>query len=837
MTNNTDATNKPKLTLKLDPNKISPKLEGVIKRNIPGATTSKNVTVEVRKNRTRSLEDKKDIYGKQGGSKDLTQSELAARMTALKNAANVNEDNLLSKKSKLSVFENTQEDIEQEVIKLEKIANEESAQEPIEIRSAAESVASHQVAKSLEVKHDKTLSKTPAAKTAEEFNDEEENNKKKLLADKTKKIVKEEPVVPSKNKYEERRNSNRIDVRTITEDDEQKVKTRSLSSIKRAREKAKRQEIGMKPQEKIVREVIVPEIITVQELASRMAEKSSDVLKELMKLGMLVTINQPIDADTAELIIETFGHKIKRVTEADVENILLDVADNPEALKPRPPVVTIMGHVDHGKTSLLDALKATDVASKEAGGITQHIGAYQVKVNEDHFITFLDTPGHEAFTAMRSRGAQVTDIVVLVVAADDGIMAQTVEAINHAKAADVPIIVAINKIDKPEANIERIKSELLNHDLVPEEFGGDIVSVPVSAKQRLNLDKLIDAILLQAEMLNLTSNPDRSANGAIIESKIDKGKGVVATLLVQKGSLKIGDIIVAGSTSGKVRAMHNDKGKNVTIASPSMPVEVIGLESAPVAGDSFAVVQTDKQARDIGSYRERKMRETKSSQLNRMNNLEAIFARSAAQGKVKELPIIIKGDVHGSIEAIAASLNKIINQEVRVRILHSAVGAITESDVSLAQASNAIILGFNVRASNVAKQMADRDKIDIRYYSIIYNLIDDIKLALSGMLAPIIREEYIGNAEIRQVFNITKFGKIAGCYITNGMIKRGAGVRLLRDNIVIHEGKLKTLRRFKDDVKEVKEGFECGVAFENYEDIREKDMLEAFELIEEKQKL
>ncbi len=561
-----------------------------------------------------------------------------------------------------------------------------------------------------------------------------------------------------------------------------------------------------------------------------MSERVADVTKELMKLGMLVTGSQLIDADTAELLIGTFGHKVKRVTEGDVENIL-QFEDNAQDLQRRPPVVTIMGHVDHGKTSLLDALRSSDIALSEAGGITQHIGAYQITLANGEHITFIDTPGHEAFTAMRSRGAKATDIVILVVAADDGIMAQTIEALNHAKAAEVPIIVAINKIDKPGSDPQRVRQELLQHGLVPEDLGGDVLVVEVSAKQRLNLDILEETILLQAEMLNLKANYATKASGIVIESKVDKNKGVITTLLVQRGTLKVGDLVVAGGSYGKVRAINDDKRRPMSEATPATPVEVLGLDYASDAGETFNVVEQEKQAREITEYRHQKKSLLKNA-LNKRGSLEELFLRSG-DGKIKDLPIIIKADVQGSIEAISGSLQKFNNEEVKVKILHAAVGGINESDIALARASGAIVIGFNVRANVSARLQAENEGVDIRYYSIIYNLIDDIKSILSGMLSPIIREEYIGMAEIRKVYNITKFGKIAGSYVLNGHISRGAGVRLLRDNVVIHEGKLKTLRRFKDDLKEVKEGYECGIAFENYEDIREGDKVEVFQFVEE----
>lgn len=626
---------------------------------------------------------------------------------------------------------------------------------------------------------------------------------------------------------EYRRGSGKLTVAQALEYQEERM--RSLASLKRAREKARRMEFGDEAKEKIIREVTIPEVITVQDLANRMAERVTDVIKSLMKLGTIATANQSIDADTAELIVGEFGHKFKRVTEGDVENVLQEDPDVEGDLQARAPVVTIMGHVDHGKTSLLDAFRSSNVVAGEAGGITQHIGAYQVDVDGEK-ITFLDTPGHEAFTAMRSRGAQATDIVILVVAADDGIMQQTEEAINHAKAAEVPIIVAVNKIDKPGADVDRVKNELMRFELISEDFGGDIQVVPVSAKTGEGLDKLKEAILLQAEVSELKANPARKAAGLIIEAKIDKGRGVVATLLVQKGTLRVGDLVVAGSSWGRVRAMIDDKGVQVKEAIPSQPVEVLGLDEAPLAGDTFAVVDTERDARDITEYR---IKSTKSKQaVVTARTLDQMFADATAQEKLKELVLVVKGDVQGSVEAIIGSVSKFNSDEVSVRVLHSGVGAITESDVALARATGGIIIGFNVRATAAARDNAAKEGVDIRYYSIIYNLIDDVKAALSGLLSPERRENLIGYAEIRQVFNITKAGKVAGCYVTEGTVKRGAGVRLLRDNVVIHEGKLKTLKRFKDEVKDVKSGFECGMAFENYDDIREGDMIECFEVEE-----
>jgi translation initiation factor IF-2 len=633
------------------------------------------------------------------------------------------------------------------------------------------------------------------------------------------------------------RNPRRLTVNQVLNNQYEKADSgRSLSSVRRQREKARLSGGIKQEQVKQVRDVIVPETITVQELANRMSEKSSDVIKSLMKMGVMATINQSIDADTAELVILEFGHKIKRVTESDVETGIEGETDVDDMLIARPPVVTIMGHVDHGKTSLLDALRSTDVVSGEAGGITQHIGAYQINVSSGSKITFLDTPGHAAFSEMRARGANVTDIVVLVVAANDSIMPQTIEALSHARAAHVPIIVAINKIDLPDANPMKVKQDLLQHDLQVEDMGGDVLAVELSAKKRIGLDKLEEAILLQAEMLNLRANPNRAAQGTVIEAKLEQGRGSVATVLMQKGTLRIGDIFVVGAEWGKVRALLNDRGQQITEALPGQPVEVLGLTGTPGAGDPFSVVPNEAKAREVVSYRQRKRKDSAAAIVSG-TTFEQLLAASR-EGK-KELPIVIKADVHGSVEAIAGSLNKVTgdNTEVGVRILHTGVGGITESDVTLASASGALLIGFNVRANAQAREMAKRDHLEIRYYNIIYNIIDDVKAMLSGLLSPLVREEYLGQAQVRQVFNVTKVGKIAGCMVTTGQVKRGAKVRLLRDDVVIHEGTLKTLKRFKDEVKEVKEGMECGMAFENYEDVREGDVIECFEIKEEARQL
>ena len=584
------------------------------------------------------------------------------------------------------------------------------------------------------------------------------------------------------------------------------------------------------PQEKIVKEVIIPETITVQELANRMAEKSADVIKRLMSLGVMATINQAIDADTAQIVVEDMGHKFKRVADSDVEEGLSGPADTEADLKPRAPIVTVMGHVDHGKTSLLDALRETNVAAKEAGGITQHIGAYQIKVANGQKITFIDTPGHEAFSEMRARGAKVTDIVVLVVAANDGIMPQTVEAIRHAQAAEVPIMVAINKIDLPGADPLRVKTELLQYGIGVEEMGGECLCAEVSAKKRINIDKLVEAILLQAEMLDLKANPNHAAEGAVIEAKMEKGRGSVATVLVQRGTLHVGDILIAGKEWGRVRAMFNEHGRKVSEAEPATPVEVLGLQGTPMAGDTFVVVKDENQAKEVTGYRIRKERDAKLVK-SAKSAMEQMMDKIKS-GESKHLSVIIKADVQGSIEALEGTLKKLSNDEVSVQILHSAVGPISESDITLAKASDAFVIGFNVRANAQARDMAHRDGIDIRYYSIIYTVVDDVKKALEGMLTPELREKILGYAQIRSVFNITGVGKVAGCMITEGMVKRGAKIRLLRDNVVIHDGNLGQLKRYKDDVKEVKEGYECGMSFENYNDIQVNDSIECYEVEE-----
>jgi translation initiation factor IF-2 len=601
----------------------------------------------------------------------------------------------------------------------------------------------------------------------------------------------------------------------------------SVAAFKRRIQRRKK-EMSLEPKEKLVREVTIPEVITIQELANRMAEPARSVIAILMKQGQMLKITDSIDADTAQLIAEELGHTVKRVAESDVEEGLFDVADDPEALTPRPPVVTVMGHVDHGKTSLLDAIRSTEVAAGEAGGITQHIGAYQVTSPSGSKITFIDTPGHAAFTAMRARGARVTDVVVLVVAADDGVMPQTVEAINHAKAAKAPMIVAINKIDKADAKPERVRTELLQHEIQVESLGGDVLDVEVSATKKINLDKLLEAIGLQSEILELKANPARPAEGTVIEAKLDRGRGPVATVLVQRGTLRPGDIVVAGAEWGRVRALVSDTGLPVISAGPSTPVEVLGFAGTPDAGDRLAVVASESRAREVTDYRARQKRERTAARASGMRgSLEQMMAQVKTSGR-KDFPLVIKADVQGSNEAIAGALQNLGTDEVAARVLHSGVGGITESDIRLAETSNAAIIGFNVRANKEAREAAERAGIEIRYYNIIYNLVDDVKQAMSGLLAPSIRETLLGNAQILEIFKVSKVGNIAGCRVTDGTVERGANVRLLRDNVVIHEGKLSQLKRFKDDVREVVAGQECGMAFENYQDMKVGDVIECY---------
>lgn len=705
---------------------------------------------------------------------------------------------------------------EQKILEAARLAEEEEAR-------LAKATSNRQLGRSSE-KASVSQNENDNDDSIEDENEASKSTKKRIESGK-------KLAVPAGRRGEpRRRHSGKLTISQAL-DDSGVERVRSLASVRRAREKEKkraREEQG--EIQKQIRDVVVPDAITVQELANRMAERAADVIKKLMELGVMATINQVIDADTAELVTVEFGHKVRRVSESDVETGLQVDVDPEESKELRAPVVTIMGHVDHGKTSLLDAMRKTDVVTGEAGGITQHIGAYQIQLDSNDRITFLDTPGHAAFSEMRARGANVTDIIVLVVAADDGINDQTVEAIRHAKAAECPIIVAINKIDLPDANPSKVQTELLQYEIVVEELGGDVIQVPVSAKTGEGIDKLQEAILLQAEILELKANPNRSAAGTIVESKVERGRGSVATVLVQHGTLQIGDIFVAGAEWGRVRALLNDKGERMDDCGPSFPAEVLGLNGSPVAGDDFIVVENEARAREVVEYRQREIR-NKQASAGARGTVEQMLTAIAA-GHADELPILIKTDVHGSLEAIRTSLERISNDTVAVRILHGAVGGISESDITLASASNAIIIGFNVRANPQARELARTNGVDIRYYSIIYNVIDDMKAALTGLLSPDLKEEFLGNAEIKEVFNISKVGKIAGCVVTEGSIKRGAQVRLLRDNVVIHEGSLKTLKHFKEEVKDIREGSECGAGFENYNDLQVGDFIECFEIKE-----
>jgi len=621
------------------------------------------------------------------------------------------------------------------------------------------------------------------------------------------------------------KNRGRLTVVTALSADEERE--RSVAAFRRRVQRLKGHTAD-EPKEKLVREVTIPETITIQELANRMAERSVDVIKLLMKQGHMAQINDVIDADTAQLLAEELGHTVKRVAESDVEEGLFDVADDPASLIPRPAVVTVMGHVDHGKTSLLDAIRSTEVAAGEAGGITQHIGAYQVTAPSGNKITFIDTPGHAAFTAMRARGAKVTDIVVLVVAADDGVMPQTVEAINHAKAAKVPMIVAINKIDRPDAKPERVRTELLQHEVQVETLGGEVLDVEVSATKKLNIDRLLETIGLQSEILDLKANPNRPAEGTVIEAKLDRGRGPVATVLVQRGTLHVGDLVVAGADWGRVRALVSDTGAPVETAGPSTPVEVLGFNGTPEAGDRLAVVQTEARAREVTAYRARQRRDKMAARATGMRgSLEQMMSQLKAAGR-KDLALIVKADVQGSLEAVIGAIEKLATDEVGARVIHSGVGGITESDVTLAEASGVPILGFNVRAHKEAREAAERAGIEIRYYNIIYDLVDDVKKAMSGLLAPTVRETMLGNATILEIFKVSKVGNVAGCRVTDGVVERGANVRLIRDSVVVHEGKLSQLKRFKDDAREVVAGQECGMAFENYQDMKVGDIIECY---------
>ena len=766
---------------------------------------------------------------------NLTDSERQARVKALEEAKvrAVEEEKRKVEEAKRAAEEAERRKVEEaEAAKREAEEAERKAQEEAEAAKRAEAEETEVAAapEPAPAPEPEPVKSAPASKARPEPAAAPKEDAKKGKKAK-KKSGENKTQTPSRGRGEQRRRSGKLTISSALSDGGNEERQRSLASVKRKREKEKLQQQQARAEgKKIVRDVVVPETITVQELANRMAERGVDVIRELMKMGVMATVNQVIDADTAELIVAEFGHNLQRVSDADVETGLGGGEDSEADLVRRPPVVTVMGHVDHGKTSLLDSLRTTDVASGEAGGITQHIGAYQINMEDGEKITFVDTPGHAAFTDMRARGAKVTDIVILVVAADDSVMPQTIEAIHHAKAAEVPIIVAINKCDKPEADANKVRTELLQHEIVVEEMGGDVLAVEVSAKARTGLDKLEEAILLQAEILDLKANPNRAAEGVIVEAKMEQGRGSVATALIQRGTLRKGDIFVAGSEWGRVRALIDDHGQQIEEAIPGMPVEILGLSGTPDAGDEVVAVDDEARAREVTEYRQRKKRDQLAAAASR-GSLEQMFEK-IKEGEAATLPVVVKADVHGSLEAITAALNKMGTDEVKAQVLHGAVGGINESDVILARASGGFIIGFNVRANAQARDLAKRDGIDIRYYSIIYDVTDDMRNALSGMLAPTLKEEFLGYAQVREVFSVSKVGKVAGCMITDGMVKRGAKVRLLRDDVVIHEGELSQLKRFKDDVKEVKEGTECGMSFANYDDIKEGDIIECFDVIE-----
>lgn len=805
------------------------------------AGRSKPVQVEVRKKRSFVTDAHGNIQGvkEETNASELLDSEKAHRLKVLKEAIKADEENRI--KAEEEARQRAEEEAKRAAQEAERKAKEEAEQKRRAAENSPKEAPAAPVAAPVKKEeHKKPFAdkKPAAAQPAVSPEDAEaaENRRMKTSFKRREMRDDDSRTHTRRGGGEDKWRGGRINMSALMRGDDDEGRGRSLASIKRAREKERQKMSGpAKPAEKVYREVVIPETITVQELAARMSERGADVVKQLMKMGVMATITQTIDADIAQIIVEEMGHKAKRVNEADVEDNLRDAPDAEESKLPRPPVVTVMGHVDHGKTSLLDNLRSTDVAAHEAGGITQHIGAYQITLENGQKVTFIDTPGHAAFTEMRARGAKVTDIVVLVVAANDGIMPQTIEAITHAKAAGVPIVVAINKIDVPGANPDKVRTDLLSHEVVVESMGGDVLAVEVSAKKRINLDKLVEAILLQAEILDLKANPNHTAEGAIIEAKMEKGRGSVATVLVQRGTLKQGDIFVAGKDWGRVRAMVDERGQRVAEAGPSFPVEVLGFQSTPSAGDDFIVVNDEDRAREVAAYRQRKEREALQVRSTR-SAVEQMFDKIKA-GESKELPVVIKADVQGSVEALTATLNKISTDKAKVRILHAAVGAINESDVTLAKASSALIIGFNVRANTLARTAAKRDGIEIRYHSIIYNVADDIHAALEGMLAPELKEKILGYAKIREVYNISKVGKVAGCMVKEGVMKRGAHVRLLRSNVVYHDGMMAALKRFKDDVKEVREGYECGMSFENFNDIQVDDTVECYEIEEVAAKL
>ena len=751
--------------------------------------------------------------------RQLTEEEKVARSRALADARVAEHD----------ARKRAEEEARHRAVEEDRLARERAAAEKRKAEEEARKAADEQARRHAEQEAARRLEKKEEAPVRAEHAEAPRRGRPVAEDDEegtTKKGAKAPAKVPAARKGEGDRRRGKLTVTKALSDDDER--TRSVASFRRHLQRVQRAGQQQQAGPAGPREVTIPETIAVSELANRMARRAVDVIKVLMKNGMMATVNDVIDADTAELVAAEYGHTVKRVAESDVLEGLKGGEDVAENLQSRPPVVTVMGHVDHGKTSLLDALRKTDVVAGEAGGITQHIGAYQVQLKSGARITFLDTPGHAAFTAMRARGAKVTDIVVLVVAADDGVMPQTVEAISHAKAAHVPIIVAINKIDKADANPTRVKTELLQYEIQVEDMGGETLAVEVSATKGTNLDKLEEAILLQSEILDLKSNPDRTAEGAVIEAKLDKGRGPVATVLVQRGTLKQGDIVVAGSEWGRIRLLVNDRGETIEKAGPAMPVEILGLSGVPEAGDEFVVVDDEARAREVTEYRARKRREARHATTARQS-LDQLL-KSQKEGEKRTLPLVIKADVQGSVEAIQGALTKLGTDEVAAQVLQSGVGAITESDVILAHASGGAIIGFNVRANAQARERAKRDGVEIRYYNIIYNVVDDVKAALSGLLAPETREKFLGNAEILEVFTISKVGKVAGCRVTEGVVRRGAKVRLIRDNVVIHEGDLSTLKRFKDEVREVQTGQECGMAFAGYQDIAQGDVIECYEV-------
>ena len=802
---------------------------------------SKNVVVETKRKRivvpkagtSKTTIQTSNKEGAKNLSSGITDTEMERRLKALQAAKAREADEVAQREANAKEREQEreqkrqeQENKQRELKKAEELANEKAA----EVEAAKKQAEDQAKRAAIEAKT-ATKSDTPQRR---EFGDQK--GPRPASPSTRKKDRDGDERSSGRGRGDEGRRSGKLTLSQALDGGERSHQ-KSMAAMKRKQERARQKALGQtQEREKIVREVQVPEAIIVSELANRMAERSAEVVKSLMKMGMMVTQNQVIDADTAELIIEEFGHKIIRVSASDVEDAIIEIEDKPEDLKPRPPVITIMGHVDHGKTSLLDSIRNAKVVAGEAGGITQHIGAYQVKTKDGTILSFLDTPGHAAFTSMRSRGAQVTDIVVLVVAADDSVMPQTIEAINHAKAAEVPMIVAINKCDKPEANPDNVRTELLQHEVIVEAMSGEVQDVEVSAITGQGLDELLEAIALQAEILELKANSKRAAHGAVIEAQLDVGRGPVATVLVQNGTLNQGDIFVVGEQWGKVRALINDKSERVKEAGPSVPVEVLGLNGTPEAGDVLNVVETEAQAREIAEYRENAAKEKRSA-AGAGTSLEQLMAKAKEDKNVTEMPILVKADVQGSAEAIVQAMEKIGNEEVRVRVLHYGVGAITDTDVGLAEASGAPVMGFNVRANASARNSANQKGVEIRYYSIIYDLVDDVKAAASGLLSAEIRENFIGYSQIKEVFKVSGVGKVAGCLVTEGVARRSAGVRLLRDDVVIHEGTLKTLKRFKDEVPEVQSGQECGMAFENYEDIRPNDVIEIFEREEIARKL